>query len=154
MIFHQWVRELFGPASRVTRASRRRRSRAASRHRHVPRLELLEDRLAPAVLMVTNVADSGTGSLRQAILNSFNHINGGTGNDTIQFAAAIDGGTISLTTFVNNAAVAGPTAFWVGNSDTLVIDGQTGLSKGITISRSSAAPAFRLFALIRAAICR
>ena len=57
----------------------------------VPRLECLEDRLAPATLAVTSAADSGAGTLRHAIQNSVNHTGGGTGNDTIQFAPAIDG---------------------------------------------------------------
>jgi parallel beta-helix repeat protein len=49
------------------------RSRQPSLHsvgrrpRFVPRLETLEGRLAPAVFTVTNTADSGAGSLRQAI---------------------------------------------------------------------------------------
>lgn len=67
----------------------------------------------------------------------------GTGNDTIQFDNSIDGGEINLTTFVNDGAV-GPTAFRDFENTTLVIDGQTGLSRGITIARSSAT-AFRLF---------
>src|SRR4051795_8557074 len=35
-----------------------------------PRLEALEDRLAPAVSLVLNTNDSGPGSLRQAILDA------------------------------------------------------------------------------------
>src|SRR5262245_41237096 len=35
-----------------------------------PRLEVLEDRLAPATFTVGNTNDSGSGSLRQAILDA------------------------------------------------------------------------------------
>jgi hypothetical protein len=92
-------------------------------------VELLEDRLSPATLLVTNTNDSGTGSLRAAILTS----TGTTGrNDTIQFLPTIDGQTISLSTFVNDTStgstMAGPSAFFINNLDTLVIDGQTGLT--------------------------
>src|SRR5262249_4106482 len=112
--------------------------------RYVPRLELLEDRLAPATLMVTNTNDSGVGSLRQAILDSVNHTGLGTGNDTIQFSPTIDGQTINLTTAINDATVAGASALRIDKSDTLVIDGETGLTKGITIDADGAS-AFRLF---------
>jgi hypothetical protein len=46
-----------------------------------PRLEALEDRTALSVFAVTNVADAGPGSLRQAILDS----NADAGPDTITF---------------------------------------------------------------------
>src|SRR5690349_24377722 len=45
-------------------------------------LERLEDRTAPAVFTVTGTADTGAGSLRQAILDA----NAAPGADTIQFA--------------------------------------------------------------------
>jgi parallel beta-helix repeat protein len=38
-----------------------------------PALEVLEDRFVPSTFSVTNVNDSGAGSLRQAILNANNH---------------------------------------------------------------------------------
>jgi hypothetical protein len=46
------------------------------------RFEALEDRTAPALFTVTTAADSGLGSLRQALLDA----NGTAGADTIQFA--------------------------------------------------------------------
>jgi hypothetical protein len=46
-----------------------------------PLLEALEDRLAPATFVVNNINDSGTGSLRQAILNA----NATAAADTITF---------------------------------------------------------------------
>src|SRR5262245_22323438 len=47
-----------------------------------PRLEALEGRWAPAALTVTTAADSGPGSLRQALLDA----NASPGFDTIHFA--------------------------------------------------------------------
>jgi CSLREA domain-containing protein len=106
----------------------------------------LEDRLAPAVLMVSSLADSGAGTLRAAVQASVDHSGGGTGNDTIRFSSAIDGGTITLSTFTNDSTVPGPSAFLIGNGDTLTVDGQTGLTRGISITRGGTA-AFRLFAV-------
>src|SRR5262249_2584300 len=58
-----------------------------------PRLEALEDRAVPAMTFtVSNLNDSGTGSLRQAILDA----NGAAGADVIQFQAGLTG-TITLT---------------------------------------------------------
>src|SRR5262249_6157243 len=56
-----------------------------------PRLEVLEDRLTPAPLTVTNTLDMGAGSLRQAILDA----NGMPGDDVITFATGVTG-TINL----------------------------------------------------------
>ncbi|HZY87457.1 MAG TPA: NosD domain-containing protein, partial [Gemmataceae bacterium] len=74
----------------VLRALSRRRpaARRAARPTFRPRLEGLEDRLAPAVLTVTNANDSGPGSLRQAILDS-NATPGVT--NTIDFSIAGSG---------------------------------------------------------------
>ncbi len=56
-----------------------------------PRLEALEGRWAPAVLTVTTAADSGPGSLRQAILDA----NASPGFDTIDFAVGSGPQTIA-----------------------------------------------------------
>jgi hypothetical protein len=55
-----------------------------------PRLESLEDRTLPSVLMVTNINDSGPGSLRAQIAKADD-------GDTIKFAAGLTGTTITLT---------------------------------------------------------
>src|SRR5262249_34579926 len=139
----QPLRAAFG--SRV-RASRRGKSRQSLRHRLLSRVEFLEDRVVPATLTVTSLADSGPGTLRDEIVASVTKTNGGTGNDTIQFDHSIDGGTIELSTYVNDlrdgTTFPGPTAFHINS--TLVIDGETGLTKGITIARDSSTP-FRFF---------
>ena len=154
MTFKQQLRKLFGPKVKVSPASRRGKSGQRPRRRSVPLLELFEDRVTPAVLMVTSLADLGVGTLRGEILASVGHISDlkgqfGTGNDTIQFSPTIDGGTINLTSFGNDLSngttMAGPSAFFITNNDQLVIDGQTGLTLGITIQRSTTAAAFRLF---------
>ena len=55
-------------------------------------VEQLEDRRLLATFTVINLADSGTGSLRQAIVDA----NVNLGNDIIQFASGVNG-TITLT---------------------------------------------------------
>jgi hypothetical protein len=59
-----------------------------------PRLEALEDRQMPSVMLVTNTNNAGWGSLRQAILDT----NANPGPDTIEFDIEPGGGqTIALT---------------------------------------------------------
>jgi hypothetical protein len=73
-------------------------------------LERLEDRDQPAVLTVTTTADSGAGSLRQAILDS----NASVGvADTIAFAIGTGPQTIAPTSALPNV------------TDPVVIDGTT-----------------------------
>ena len=173
MTFKQWLHNASGPRVGVARASRRGKSRQPSRRRVVPRLELLEDRLTPATFIVNSTAGAyvspvGIVTLPEAILASTLHtqVNGtgptGSGNDTIQFSSAIAGQTISLTGFATSATdpfsrsiLAGASAFFIDNNETLVIDGETGLTRGITIARDTnpadypgtpqQAPNFRLF---------
>jgi parallel beta-helix repeat protein len=57
-----------------------------------PRLEALEGRWAPAVLTVTTAADSGPGSLRQALLDA----NAAPGLDTVNFGIGSGAQTIAL----------------------------------------------------------
>jgi fibronectin-binding autotransporter adhesin len=60
--------------------------------RFAPRLEALEDRAVPATFTVTNLADAGFGSLRQAVLDA----NARAGADVIDFAPGLRG-TVALT---------------------------------------------------------
>ena len=69
------------------------RKRSKSNSRKATYIEALESRIAPASFAVTNIHDSGPGSLRQAILDS----NGAAGADTIDFQHGLHG-TIKLAT--------------------------------------------------------
>jgi hypothetical protein len=89
-------------------ASRGRRKRNAQ-HFH-PLVEILEGRLLLSVFTVTNTNDSGTGSLRQAILDA----NGNPGLDTIAFNIGRGG----VQTIVPSSALPAVT-------DAVVIDGTT-----------------------------
>lgn len=73
--------------------SRKTRRAVSSVHPQL-RVEPLEDRTVPSSFTVQNLADSGAGSLRQAILDA----NANPGADLIRFAAAARDGTITLTT--------------------------------------------------------
>ena len=68
------------------------RANKANRPSLCPTLEGLEDRYAPAVLMVTTNADAGPGSLRAIVAASNN-------GDVIHFAPGISDTTITFCTF-------------------------------------------------------
>src|SRR5438094_630357 len=76
-------------------------------NRHRLLLEVLEDRTVPST--VTNLADSGSGSLRDAIVAANAH----PGADTIDFAPGLQG-TIALTSgellITESVAIHGPGA--------------------------------------------
>ena len=89
-------------------------------------------------------------------------INSARSGDTIRFAPALDGMTITLTLFSNDQGCVtsdattcssggslstefGPSAFFITNANNIVIDGLTGLTHGVTIARDTTQPAFRLF---------
>jgi hypothetical protein len=82
-----WLKGCRGPAA----PRRSRRGAIAPRRSFVPCLQALEDRTVPSTFTVTNLADSGTGSLRQAILDA----NANPGADLIKFAGGLHG-TIPL----------------------------------------------------------
>src|SRR6516165_2495838 len=75
--------------SRRPRSTRRPQARPRRRR---PSWELLEGRLLLAVFQVTSAADSGRGTLRQAILDS----NGTPGPNAIGFAIGSGAATIAL----------------------------------------------------------
>src|SRR6516162_1197992 len=68
------------------------RARNGRRRYAVPRLLVLEDRTLPSTFLVGNLADSGDGSLRQAVLDA----NAQPGPDLITFDPRLSG-TIALT---------------------------------------------------------
>ncbi len=86
---------LFGQsAATPTRAAQKRPSPDANRLRRRPVLEALEDRFAPAVFTVTNLADgNGAGTLRTAVAQA----NANFGADNVEFSPGLLGGTITLT---------------------------------------------------------
>ena len=85
--------KLFTLRSLCSLRGRRGARRPAGRARPalVPRLECLEDRVVPSTFLVTRLADSGTGSLRQAVSDA----NARPGADLIRFSLGLTG-TIRL----------------------------------------------------------
>src|SRR5262249_40200393 len=129
-----------------TRCDRGRRPQRRPRPAFTPRLVSLEDRIVPSTFTVENFADSGPGSLRQAVLDA----NALTGADLISFAPAACDGTIALATgelgITDDLTIDGPGAesliisgnnssrvFEVPAGVTVTIDGMTirdGLANG------------------------
>jgi parallel beta-helix repeat protein len=108
-------------AARGVPSNSRRRSRLV--------VQTLEDRTTPATFVVTSAADSGTGTLRDAI----NFANGSAGPDTITFDTAgtfATPQTIDLLTALPN----------ISNELTIQGPGATNL----TVQRDPGAPAFRI----------
>src|SRR3569623_125951 len=103
---------------------------------------------AAADFLVLNTADDGPDSLRAAIAAAAASADASA---TVRFGAALDGATITLTTAVIDLSAGskqfGPSAFFLSGTKTLVIDGVTGRSRGVTLARSSDAATvpFRLF---------
>jgi hypothetical protein len=132
MTARSWIGRLFArTASRPTKAPARRR----------PRLEVLEDRLAPASFTVVNTADSGFGSLRAAVdaANIFG------GNNTINFAPAVAGQTITLAANDTNHPFAfGPTALVIVPGDDLTIVGDPSQA-GVTLSGNNSHRLFGVY---------
>lgn len=84
----------------------------------VSSIELLEARIAPAAFTVTSLADSGAGSLRDAVAKA----NAAPGADKIVFAGAAKSGTITALTQIDitdDLTITGPGA------GKLVLDGNT-----------------------------
>src|SRR5687768_10515621 len=102
------------------------------------RTERLEDRTMPATFAVTTLADSGVGSLRQAILNA----NGSAGSDAIRFDVA---GTINVLSALPNLSdtsggttIDGRTAPGYSSAPVVVLHGPGATSgvAGLTIKSS------------------
>src|SRR6516165_9980902 len=99
----------------------------------VPRLLILEDRTLPSTYMVSTLADSGAGSLRQAILDA----NADSTPDQIVFAPDLHG-TIALTSgqleVTNNLTIVGPGAARLtvsGNDQSRVFSIDAGINVAI-----------------------
>ena len=79
----------------------------SSRFRYVPRTDALEGRTLLSTITVTNTNDSGSGSLRQALINAKD-------GATIQFSSKLDGHMITLTSgaldISKNLQIVGPGA--------------------------------------------
>src|SRR5262249_887553 len=93
MAFTSWMQWLKGrPAGgRPVRRRAAARRAAAPRRSFVPRFDVLEDRTVPSTFTVTNLLDSGPGSLRAAITAANMH----PGADVVKFAGGLKG-TIPL----------------------------------------------------------
>src|SRR5579872_4098169 len=83
-IFSRWLKQTFS-SSRKSGLPHRRQ------HQFKPVLQTMEDRIVPSY-QVTNVSDSGAGSLRSELAAA-----AGAGGGTVTFAAGLSGSTINLT---------------------------------------------------------
>src|SRR5713226_6236750 len=111
----------------------RRRKPASHWRSFVPRLDVLEDRTLPSTFSVLNLADSGHGSLRQAVLDANAH----PGADVIRFAHGLHG-IIILTSgeldITGDLTIHGPRASQIavsGNDAGRVFRVGSGVSVGI-----------------------
>ncbi len=127
-------------------ASGRRKAQATSRPRFKPRLEYLEDRLVPAVIDVTTLADgTGTGTLRWAVAQANANDAAGTTSNTIDLTVA---GTYNigqlgaLSIFSNAKANQSGLNLTIQNTSggTVAINGD-GISRVIDINPNDITPA-------------
>jgi len=121
----------------------RSRTAAQRKSRSILIAERLEDRTLFSTYTVANLADHGTGSLRQAILNA----NANAGTNTIAFASGLHG-TIPLTTgqllITRSVSIEGPGASVVsvsGNDQSRVFEIEGATSKvsinGLTVTKAN-----------------
>src|SRR5262249_44204124 len=132
-----WLDSFLSCLKSNSQRTRRDRGRRPKRHRSLdftPRLEALEDRTVPSTFLVENLADGGTGSLRQAGLDA----NAQPGADQIFFTdqahgTITPGGQLDVT---DDLEIRGPGAelvavsgtdvsrvFEIGTGVTAVLDG-------------------------------
>lgn len=135
---HSFLRRIIERARLNRHLSSTRRGQYASRRTTKLAFERLEDRRVLSAYTVTNLNDSGTGSLRDAISQATND----GGNDTIEFQAGLTG-TIDLSTVGDTTY--GPAAF--GISTSITIDGNNG-SAGIVLERDSGVSNLRFFTVV------
>jgi hypothetical protein len=90
MSFTSWLRNLRSAVALGPTLGTHRRQRSLRPTTHRPGLEVLEDRCLPSTFTVTNLLDTGAGSLRAAVAAA----NANPGADAIDFATT---GTIALT---------------------------------------------------------
>src|SRR5262245_65865567 len=85
-----WLASFLSCLKSDSQRTRRDRGRGLKQHRRLdftPRLEALEDRTVPSTFLVENLADSGPGSLRQAVLDA----NIQAGADLVRFSHGMVG---------------------------------------------------------------
>lgn len=103
---------------------------------HKPRLECLEDRALLANFLVTNLDDSGRGSLRSAIIQA----NSQPGDDTIAFASNVNG-TIHLLSELPELS-----------SNIHILDFTVPGDAGVTVRRADDMPNFRIFTITEGSV--
>src|SRR5262245_20879467 len=133
MMTRTWIRRLFARTPRTIR-------KAPARFR--PILEALEDRLAPASFTVTTNADTGTGSLRAAVVAA--NKTGGSNLLTFDPTLFATAQTITLTSDDPNLAF-GPTALVIAPGDNLTIEGDP-TQAGVTLDGGGSHRLFGVYA--------
>ncbi|MHB8448252.1 MAG: choice-of-anchor Q domain-containing protein [Rudaea sp.] len=96
---------------------------------------------------VTGTGDTPAGCAGTNCPTLRDAINAAQNRDVIQFSSTIDGATILLSQYSNTQTGTefGPSAFFITSNKALILDGETGLTRGITIERDSTQAPFRLF---------
>src|SRR6516164_2331852 len=114
-----------------------------------PTFESLEERLVPAmvklppaVITVNTLTDVDDSSITGSTISLRDAIKYSPSGEKVEFASSLDGGTITLSSTLGTLDLA----------HTLTIDGQTGLTKGITVSGNKAVRVFQIDSGVTASI--